>query len=318
MKTNTISSATVIMPSMAPKGHVCLLDVIFTPTFCAQVILLWSLINFEPPTYGTVQYPVWGLVLGWCMVVFIILWIPVIAVYKLLRATGSPWKVHVPFIMKWFLCNSQILVSLNWASTNNCVANVATLPTAFEDLVFSIREMASIPGYSSRRTLLTRTLSQKSSVHKQRANVNSIQSVTPSIALQSNPLPQMLFLFILKTNRPRLQRVTKVHPISFWGQVDPACINMCWHWFWKCFEFSSFKVWSCYIPIIWEDLLLFLSFPVVWNVLYVTGIITVWLLIQGSVAHPFFTSHMVTCGHSACSHLRLVFGARDSGLVRPR
>uniref|UniRef100_A0A8C4GDZ2 Transporter n=1 Tax=Dicentrarchus labrax TaxID=13489 RepID=A0A8C4GDZ2_DICLA len=56
------------------------------------VTLIWSLITFVPPTYGKVQYPVWGLALGWCMVAFILLWIPVVAVYKLMRAEGSVWK----------------------------------------------------------------------------------------------------------------------------------------------------------------------------------------------------------------------------------
>ncbi|KAG8007934.1 Sodium-and chloride-dependent neutral and basic amino acid transporter B(0+) [Nibea albiflora] len=56
------------------------------------VILVWSLINFEPPSYGAIQFPDWGLALGWCMAVFCLLWIPGVAVYKLLRAEGSPQK----------------------------------------------------------------------------------------------------------------------------------------------------------------------------------------------------------------------------------
>ncbi|XP_070702268.1 sodium- and chloride-dependent neutral and basic amino acid transporter B(0+)-like [Pempheris klunzingeri] len=55
------------------------------------VVLLWSLVTFVPPSYGKVQYPVWGLALGWCMVAFVLLWIPVVAVYKLMRAEGSCW-----------------------------------------------------------------------------------------------------------------------------------------------------------------------------------------------------------------------------------
>ncbi|XP_029287939.1 sodium- and chloride-dependent neutral and basic amino acid transporter B(0+) [Cottoperca gobio] len=56
------------------------------------VILIWSLMKFKPPSYGEAQFPVWGLALGWCMIVFILLWVPVIAMYKLMRAEGSPWK----------------------------------------------------------------------------------------------------------------------------------------------------------------------------------------------------------------------------------
>ncbi|XP_044034714.1 sodium- and chloride-dependent neutral and basic amino acid transporter B(0+)-like isoform X2 [Siniperca chuatsi] len=56
------------------------------------VVLVWSLITFVPPTYGKVEYPDWGMALGWCMVMFILIWIPVVAVYKLMRAKGSPCK----------------------------------------------------------------------------------------------------------------------------------------------------------------------------------------------------------------------------------
>ncbi|XP_034726230.1 sodium- and chloride-dependent neutral and basic amino acid transporter B(0+) [Etheostoma cragini] len=56
------------------------------------VILIWSLMTFTPPSYGGVQFPVWGLVLGWCIAAFILLWVPVIAVYALMRAEGSLWK----------------------------------------------------------------------------------------------------------------------------------------------------------------------------------------------------------------------------------
>uniref|UniRef100_A0A671UEG5 Transporter n=1 Tax=Sparus aurata TaxID=8175 RepID=A0A671UEG5_SPAAU len=56
-------------------------------------ILVWSLMTFTPPSYGAVKFPDWGVALGWSMAVFILLWIPIIAVYKLMRAEGSPWKV---------------------------------------------------------------------------------------------------------------------------------------------------------------------------------------------------------------------------------
>ncbi|XP_060926057.1 sodium- and chloride-dependent neutral and basic amino acid transporter B(0+) isoform X1 [Limanda limanda] len=56
------------------------------------MILVWSLMTFTPPSYGAVQFPVWGLVLGWCIVLFILISIPVIAVYKLMTAEGSLWK----------------------------------------------------------------------------------------------------------------------------------------------------------------------------------------------------------------------------------
>ncbi|XP_075318191.1 sodium- and chloride-dependent neutral and basic amino acid transporter B(0+) isoform X2 [Odontesthes bonariensis] len=56
------------------------------------VILGWSVVTFAPPTYGKQQYPAWGLALGWCMVAFILVWVPAIAVFKLIKAKGNPWK----------------------------------------------------------------------------------------------------------------------------------------------------------------------------------------------------------------------------------
>ncbi|XP_029990500.1 sodium- and chloride-dependent neutral and basic amino acid transporter B(0+) [Sphaeramia orbicularis] len=56
------------------------------------VILIWSVITFQSPIYGTVKYPMWGLVLGWCMIIFVVMWIFGIAVYKLFRAKGTPWQ----------------------------------------------------------------------------------------------------------------------------------------------------------------------------------------------------------------------------------
>uniref|UniRef100_A0A8C6PHN6 Transporter n=1 Tax=Nothobranchius furzeri TaxID=105023 RepID=A0A8C6PHN6_NOTFU len=56
------------------------------------VILGWSMATFVPPTYEKVEYPDWGLALGWCMVTFVLIWIPVIAVYQLIKVKGNPWK----------------------------------------------------------------------------------------------------------------------------------------------------------------------------------------------------------------------------------
>ncbi|XP_010786173.1 sodium- and chloride-dependent neutral and basic amino acid transporter B(0+) [Notothenia coriiceps] len=56
------------------------------------VILIWSLVSLESPSYSGVQFPEWGLAVGWCMTVFILLLVPIVAVYKLVKAEGSPWK----------------------------------------------------------------------------------------------------------------------------------------------------------------------------------------------------------------------------------
>uniref|UniRef100_A0A8C6WKA7 Transporter n=1 Tax=Neogobius melanostomus TaxID=47308 RepID=A0A8C6WKA7_9GOBI len=57
-----------------------------------MVILVWSLMTFTPPSYGTVPYPGWAIALGWCISVFVLMWIPVIALYKFIKAPGSPWE----------------------------------------------------------------------------------------------------------------------------------------------------------------------------------------------------------------------------------
>ncbi|KAG6937199.1 solute carrier family 6 member 14, partial [Chelydra serpentina] len=46
------------------------------------VILCWSLVTFSPPKYGSVEYPAWGSAVGWCMIVFCIIWIPIVAIVK--------------------------------------------------------------------------------------------------------------------------------------------------------------------------------------------------------------------------------------------
>ncbi|XP_023010251.2 sodium- and chloride-dependent neutral and basic amino acid transporter B(0+) [Maylandia zebra] len=65
----------------------------FFITPCIVVFLLISsLVYFEPPNYGGIPYPDWGMNLGWCMIAFVLMWIPVAAGYKLIKAKGNPWK----------------------------------------------------------------------------------------------------------------------------------------------------------------------------------------------------------------------------------
>ena len=54
-----------------------------------------SLVRYIPPTYGTVEYPGWGLALGWCIAIFCIVMIPAAALYKLAGVQGSFRKVCV-------------------------------------------------------------------------------------------------------------------------------------------------------------------------------------------------------------------------------
>ncbi|XP_078068164.1 sodium- and chloride-dependent neutral and basic amino acid transporter B(0+)-like [Mustelus asterias] len=62
--------------------------IFISPCFLA-VILVWSLITFAPPTYGSVEYPVWATALGWCTIILCIMWIPIIAIVRVVQAEGS-------------------------------------------------------------------------------------------------------------------------------------------------------------------------------------------------------------------------------------
>ncbi|XP_060688326.1 sodium- and chloride-dependent neutral and basic amino acid transporter B(0+)-like [Hemiscyllium ocellatum] len=53
------------------------------------IILLWSLVTYAPPRYGPVEYPVWAIALGWCMTTFCIMWIPIVAIVRVVQAEGS-------------------------------------------------------------------------------------------------------------------------------------------------------------------------------------------------------------------------------------
>ncbi|XP_062819891.1 sodium- and chloride-dependent neutral and basic amino acid transporter B(0+) isoform X2 [Anolis carolinensis] len=65
----------------------------FAVTPCLLLaILVWSLVTFAPPKYGSVEYPEWGSAVGWCMIMFCLIWIPVIAIYKIAKAQGNLWQ----------------------------------------------------------------------------------------------------------------------------------------------------------------------------------------------------------------------------------
>lgn len=52
-------------------------------------ILIWSLVKFNNPEYGDIPYPTWAIVLGWCMIIFCIIWIPIMAVTQIILANGT-------------------------------------------------------------------------------------------------------------------------------------------------------------------------------------------------------------------------------------
>ncbi|XP_078067409.1 sodium- and chloride-dependent neutral and basic amino acid transporter B(0+)-like isoform X2 [Mustelus asterias] len=62
---------------------------IFISPCLLAVILIWSLTTFTPPTYGSVEYPVWAIAFGWSLIIFCIMWIPIVAIVRVVQAEGS-------------------------------------------------------------------------------------------------------------------------------------------------------------------------------------------------------------------------------------
>ncbi|XP_067853472.1 sodium- and chloride-dependent neutral and basic amino acid transporter B(0+)-like [Heptranchias perlo] len=59
------------------------------------VILIWSLATFATPTYGPVEYPIWATALGWCMIIFCIMWIPIVAIVRIAQTEGSTFQQKI-------------------------------------------------------------------------------------------------------------------------------------------------------------------------------------------------------------------------------
>ncbi|XP_072412145.1 sodium- and chloride-dependent neutral and basic amino acid transporter B(0+)-like [Chiloscyllium punctatum] len=52
-------------------------------------ILIWSTVTFHPPQYGSFEYPMWAILFGWCVFLFCVIWIPILAIVKITQAKGS-------------------------------------------------------------------------------------------------------------------------------------------------------------------------------------------------------------------------------------
>ncbi|XP_077303654.1 sodium- and chloride-dependent neutral and basic amino acid transporter B(0+)-like [Lithobates pipiens] len=61
----------------------------FVSPVLLAAILIWSLVTYEATGYGGVVYPKWAIVLGFLMVVFCLIWIPIIAIVKVIQAKGN-------------------------------------------------------------------------------------------------------------------------------------------------------------------------------------------------------------------------------------
>nr|KAG5685713.1 hypothetical protein BaRGS_027978 [Batillaria attramentaria] len=54
-----------------------------------EVLFVFTLMRYKPPTYGDYHYDVWGSVLGWIVAAVSFVPIPAVVVYKLYRAKGT-------------------------------------------------------------------------------------------------------------------------------------------------------------------------------------------------------------------------------------
>ncbi|XP_071981519.1 sodium- and chloride-dependent neutral and basic amino acid transporter B(0+)-like [Engystomops pustulosus] len=61
----------------------------FVSPVLLAVILVWSLVTFEAPEKDGVAYPKWAVVLGFLMIVFCLIWIPIVAGVKIIQAKGN-------------------------------------------------------------------------------------------------------------------------------------------------------------------------------------------------------------------------------------
>jgi hypothetical protein len=58
-----------------------------------QGILLFSWVDYSPARYGDVYFPAWADALGWLMSLCSIIWIPIMAVYKVYKDDGPVCEV---------------------------------------------------------------------------------------------------------------------------------------------------------------------------------------------------------------------------------
>ena len=66
------------------------------PPGAPQAIWVFSLIDYQRPTYDGYHYPEWGIRLGWFLASLSILPIPLCAIAALCQATGAtPWQVSL-------------------------------------------------------------------------------------------------------------------------------------------------------------------------------------------------------------------------------
>ncbi|XP_038631887.1 sodium- and chloride-dependent neutral and basic amino acid transporter B(0+)-like [Scyliorhinus canicula] len=62
---------------------------IFISPCLLAAIWVCSITAFTPPTYGSVEYPGWAIALGWCIIIFYVMWIPIVTMAGVVQAESS-------------------------------------------------------------------------------------------------------------------------------------------------------------------------------------------------------------------------------------
>lgn len=72
--------------------HICV-DTFLLHPFHAQSLWIFSLVNYEPPTYhnGQYEYPTWAHGLGWSITAVSLVCIPAYGIVTIVRADGETW-----------------------------------------------------------------------------------------------------------------------------------------------------------------------------------------------------------------------------------
>ena len=79
----------------------CFYHITMIIPFPFQFVMLFSIANFTPVTYGSYTYPAWALGLGWVFAMFSIVPLPVVAIVETCQARGpilqasKNFQVHV-------------------------------------------------------------------------------------------------------------------------------------------------------------------------------------------------------------------------------
>jgi Sodium:neurotransmitter symporter family len=72
-----------------------------------QFLLVFNWADYKPSQYGSYVYPTWADVIGWFMSFFVVMWIPIYAIYRLcqehdggLLTVRNSWSIAVCMVRR--------------------------------------------------------------------------------------------------------------------------------------------------------------------------------------------------------------------------